>query len=279
MHALLANALVVAAMGALAGALYSIQRLLALVPEGRVRHGWYAVIGLVGVFIAGYASYIVYFWGEQVAWHDQVVPLLFVLGAGFVWLATAVASRTVRDVQRVGLLEQENITDPLIGIYNRRYLERRLSEEVARAKRYALPLAVLLLDIDHFKRINDQHGHRVGDLVLVHIGRVLLESVRSTEVVARYGGEEIVIIAPNTTLEHAAHLAERVRCAVESHALLVEQGGDPWPVHVEASVGVAALGGEIATAEQLVHAADVAMYQAKQAGRNRVVVSTGPVSA
>jgi len=130
---------------------------------------------------------------RHTAWLDLIVPSVFFFGAGFVWLTATLSLHTAIDIRRVTVLEHENITDPLIGIYNRRYLDRRLQEEFIRARRYSLPLSVLLLDIDHFKRVNDAYGHQVGDLVLSYLGKLLLSAIRATDIIARYGGEEILI--------------------------------------------------------------------------------------
>jgi len=122
-------------------------------------------------FLAGYLAFAAFNWGKLDRPSDLLVPGVFFFGAVFVWLVTALSLQTVVDLKRMSTLEHENITDALMGIHNRRYLDSRLDEEVARAKRYGLELSVLLMDIDHFKEINDRYGHQVGDLTLANLGR------------------------------------------------------------------------------------------------------------
>lgn len=164
-------------------------------------------------------------------------------------------------------LARLSTTDPVTGLRNRRYAAEFLSLEVLRAVRYHTPLAVLLLDLDHFKRVNDTHGHRVGDSVLQVVADTLRATLRATDVAGRYGGEEFLVVLPQTDLAGAAVLAERVRAAIEEIAIDV---GGVAPLSVTVSIGVAALDERAGGAEQLVERADAALYAAKDAGRNRV---------
>jgi len=274
----IAAGLVVAGAAILIGALIPVRQLIVQLPAGQLRSRWYLLTALIVSFIAGYAIYTVTFWGRHTAWLDLIVPGIFFFGAGFVWLTASLSLQTARDVRRVTLLEHESSTDPLIGIYNRRYLDRRLNEEVARARRYALPLSVLLLDIDHFKRINDTYGHLVGDAVLNHLGKLLSQTIRSTDIVARYGGEEFLILAPNTSPSSAAVLAERLRQHIEAHELVVAgELNKRQEIRITVSLGVAGLSREVADSRSLVRNADQALYRAKQEGRNRVVLDEGAV--
>lgn len=176
-------------------------------------------------------------------------------------------------MRRVALLEHQNITDALTGLYNRRYLDQRISAEYARAHRYQHPLSVLMLDIDHFKRLNDTHGHQAGDLALQFISGLILDSVREADIAARYGGEEFIVIAPDTGIPEAGNLAERIRSRIQSHELrLAKSGQGHQTLHVTISIGVAELTTGMASGEQLIQCADEALYQAKQSGRNRTVI-------
>jgi len=160
-----------------------------------------------------------------------------------------------------------------MGIHNRRYFDRRLDEEVSRASRYGLPLSILLLDIDHFKKVNDVFGHQVGDAVLSNLGQLIMEIVRKPDIVARYGGEEIVVITANTSSSNAMILAERLRKKVETSVMAPSDEKKEQPaVRVTVSIGVAALSRENIDGQALVESADKALYLAKQEGRNRVVV-------
>lgn len=170
-------------------------------------------------------------------------------------------------------LKRVGLTDSLTGVNNRRFFDQRLDEEVARAQRSSEPLACLFLDIDHFKRINDRHGHRVGDRVLSEVARLIREQLRSTDVLGRYGGEEFSALLVNAKKEKALEIAERIRSVIEAQRFEREDGG--W-LSATISIGVSSLqtntdnsAGNIS--EELVDRADQALYLAKNAGRNQVV--------
>jgi diguanylate cyclase (GGDEF)-like protein len=270
---IIAIGLVLAGTGILLGTLLSLRQLLIQLPQGRVRGRWYIMTALNVAFIAGYIGYALAFWDQHHAPADLIVPGVFFFGAGYVWSSSTLSLQAVKDIRRVALLEQENITDPLSGLYNRRYLDRRLEEEIARVKRYGLPLSVLMIDIDHFKRINDSFGHPAGDRVLGYLGKLTLNGIRSADIAARYGGDEFMVIAPNTTVSMAGTLAERLRQHIESHALvLTSEPGSRHEVRVTVSIGVAGCNPQTEALQELVHKVDQALYSAKQAGRNRVIV-------
>jgi diguanylate cyclase (GGDEF)-like protein len=171
------------------------------------------------------------------------------------------------------------LRDELTGLANRRALELMLADEVARSLRHARPLSILMADVDNFKAINDTYGHRAGDEVLRELARLLADKLRSIDKAARYGGEELFVMMPETPVAEAQRVAERVRCAVAEHTFVVDPEDDqpPIPLRLTASVGVAGLPESAATLEGLVEVADRALYDAKHQGRNRVVVA-GPIS-
>jgi two-component system, cell cycle response regulator len=168
-------------------------------------------------------------------------------------------------------LFEASTRDGLTGLYNRRYLDERLAAEVSFAHRHKHLLGFLLFDIDHFKKVNDTHGHLVGDAVLQTVGGRLVGLVRAEDVVARYGGEELAVLVRGVSVEGLTVLAERLRRAV-SELLVVFDGG---AVRVTVSVGVATLQecDEHATGDLLIALADERLYRAKSEGRNRVVSS------
>jgi two-component system cell cycle response regulator len=164
-------------------------------------------------------------------------------------------------------LERLAQTDPLTQLLNRRALTERLQQEMERALRYDASLALLLVDLDHFKAVNDTHGHLVGDDALRDLARLLLDTVRTTDVVARYGGEEFLVLLPETDDTGAEGFAERIRQAVEAHRF--EAAGAA--LRLTASLGVAVFPApRVHTAEDLFVRADAALYRAKADGRNRV---------
>jgi diguanylate cyclase (GGDEF)-like protein/PAS domain S-box-containing protein len=179
-----------------------------------------------------------------------------------------VAERTQQLLEANRRLEQLATRDPLTGLLNRRALDERLEQEVSRARRHGAPLSALVLDVDHFKRINDSAGHQVGDAVLRHLSGLLVDLVRESDVVARYGGEEFVVLAPHTPRQGALVLAERVREATATS----KHKSCSWRGSVTLSVGVAELEPAPAASDSLIARADSALYEAKRQGRNRVCV-------
>lgn len=247
--------------------------LIAMLPAGSLRNKWLAMTGLVFIFIAGYLGYIVVLWGKQTEWHELPIPGIFLFGAIFVRLTIELSLQTAADLRRIVMLESENITDPLTRVYNRRYLDRRLEEEVVRSKRYLLHLSILMLDIDHFKRVNDLYGHQAGDVTLSTLGSLLKTGLRDSDVVARYGGEEFLVICTNTAIDGAALVAERLRLLIESCQVdIPDSSGGIQTIQITISIGAAGLGASVDSKDKLVQAADQALYRAKEEGRNCVVL-------
>jgi len=270
---ILAYGLVIAGIVILVGSQIPVRKLIIQLPAGEVRHRWQILRFLTIFSIAGYVGFLGVLWAHKIDWSDLIVPGVFFFGACFVWLTSTLALQTAIDIRRVTLLEKENITDSLTGLYNRRYLDRRLEEEFARAKRYSLPFSILMVDIDHFKKINDNYGHQAGDLVLSYLGKLILDAIRTSDIAARYGGEELLVIAPNTRTLPAGELAERLRQHIESHELvLTSEATKRQAIHITVSIGVATYGPRMDSFRKLVQDADEALYLAKQEGRNRVIV-------
>jgi diguanylate cyclase (GGDEF)-like protein len=175
-------------------------------------------------------------------------------------------------------LQEAALLDPLTGIPNRRYAMDRIQQEWSAAERGARPLACMLIDVDHFKRINDTYGHDVGDLVLQRIADALKHSARVQDVIARIGGEEFLVVCPDTDASAAGQCAERLRQGVSAMRIGVGNAS----LHLTISIGVAAMDSGMTTPDSMIKASDQAVYAAKQAGRNRICVyrprSTPPVS-
>ncbi len=177
-------------------------------------------------------------------------------------LAPALLSIRLRDK-----LRSQSIRDPLTGLFNRRFMEESLVREIHRAARGKRPLSVIMLDVDHFKRFNDEHGHGAGDTALKDMGGLLARQVREGDVVCRYGGEEFALILPEAALPDAQRRAEAIREAAAALCLVLPSG---LTVSVTISQGVAAFPEHGRTADALLEAADRALYRAKGNGRNRV---------
>jgi diguanylate cyclase (GGDEF)-like protein len=155
----------------------------------------------------------------------------------------------------------------LTGLFTKRHFSLELARQCAQSRRTADPLTLLLFDIDHFKRVNDTHGHLAGDKVLSEVARTLRDNIREYDLAFRFGGEELVVLAPHTGLEEGLVLAERLRSAIAGRS--GDSSGGPL-VPVTTSVGVAAFSKMVQDPDALVEAADRALYRAKQQGRNRV---------
>lgn len=168
-------------------------------------------------------------------------------------------------------LEELARTDELTGLWNRRYLLERLIEHIQESLRYGFPLCLLMIDLDHFKHINDTYGHIVGDMVLKETARIIKKTIRRTDHAGRYGGEELCVILTNTLLESSQVVAERIREELSNHVFKTPSGEE---FHVTCSIGVAQYHYGLDEISLLIDRADRALYAAKEAGRNRTVLET-----
>ena len=165
------------------------------------------------------------------------------------------------------------ITDDLTKLFNLRYLYRVLDTEVKRCRRYHSTFAIIFLDLDSFKLVNDTHGHLIGSKTLVEVARMLAGSLRDVDIISRYGGDEFVIVLPHTTVEMAYKIAARIQNDINRHSFLTEEG---LSLKITASFGVAGYPDHAGDETELLRIADGAMYTAKGMGRNRVVVASDP---
>ncbi len=172
-------------------------------------------------------------------------------------------------------LEELSIRDSLTNVYNRRYVYQVLESKFNRAKRYKRPFSCLLIDVDYFKKINDQHGHLFGDRVLVNLASVLLKTTRSTDIISRFGGEEFLVILPDIDMKGAVDFAERIRYAVSK--LRIEDKEKNICTVLTVSIGISAFTVNTSGVTELINQADTALYEAKRLGRNRVCWGTFPI--
>lgn len=171
---------------------------------------------------------------------------------------------------KTALVEMEQLakTDGLTGLLNRRTLFEVAAQEFSRAQRYERALSLIMLDIDHFKHINDTYGHPVGDIVIQTVAATLKETLREADLIGRYGGEEFAVILPETTLEHASEVAERICCQIGERTMT-----DNENLRVTVSLGVTTLRTGMSTVGEMLKQADQALYQAKSNGRNTWVTA------
>ena len=166
--------------------------------------------------------------------------------------------------------EQLTITDDLTKLFNSRYLNVYIGREIKRCKRHGIPLSIIFLDLDGFKSVNDQHGHLAGSRTLTEVGGILAEAVRESDILARYGGDEFVVVLPETPPAGALVIAERIRRAIASHPFLREEGLE---ARISASFGIASYPDHALTPEGLIQKADQAMYRVKEKDKNGIEVA------
>lgn len=191
------------------------------------------------------------------------------IGTQFLQHLAAVVSACIENARLTEHIKQVGLRDPLTGVNNRRFFDQRVDEEVNRAIRHKQPLSCLFIDLDHFKKINDTHGHQAGDSVLKQTAEILKDSCRSSDVVARYGGEEFVILLANTQRSDAFDFAERLRQRIAETSYPIN---DSQSLSLTMSAGLSTLDdvSNYTKSNQLIQAADQAVYAAKISGRNRI---------
>jgi diguanylate cyclase (GGDEF)-like protein len=165
-------------------------------------------------------------------------------------------------------LRESSLRDHLTGLYNRRHFKTVLEIEIDRWRRYQTPLSLMVLDVDFFKQVNDKYGHEAGDQILDIISTLMTETLRSSDTVARWGGDEFVILLPHTALEFACLLAERIRNAVSQSPLTYGEE----QINVTLSIGVAMMSNELSNGDELLVKADLALYRGKDSDRNKVCI-------
>lgn len=214
--------------------------------------------------------------GVAVCTSDEINRFQPDLGTDLLNRLSAILAISIENSVNHHHLQYLGLTDALTGARNRRFLDQRLQESVAAAMHTGKPLSFLFIDIDFFKKINDNHGHQTGDRVLTEVADIIYSQLRNVDVLARYGGEEFALLLKDLYLDAAVQIAERIRAAIETTRITVNDETIP----VTVSIGVAELS-RISTPEQnktdlayrLTQAADSALYEAKESGRNRVIAA------
>jgi diguanylate cyclase (GGDEF)-like protein len=270
----------------LLAALVATHKIVAKLPNNKVRRNWIVVRALTSLSITGYICYTAVSWknGTVDAQSDAqsigyyVAPFTYLLCAGIVYLITSFVLNSAIYVKQFDTGELDNITDPLMGIYNRRHLDSRLQQEVKRSLRYKLPLSVLLLSLENIKDIVDARGQQATDSVLSKLGTLVLNSARTTDIVARYDEAEILVVATNTPVSGLSILANRLSKTITDtfqfpKEEVTEFAKEKKVAAVTSSIGIAGLGGETTTVETLVKCVEDALSQARAKGRNMVIAN------
>ncbi len=246
-----------------------IRAILGMVGPGLLRRKWRGLSVLIVQFLLAFPAFAYLRLGTPLTVADFVAAFILMTGGVFVLVVARLSLATTKDFVRIATLEREALRDPLTGVFNRRYLDTKLHEEIERAHRSGEPLSALIVDLDHFKNVNDTHGHPIGDLVLQHICSLIVRQARPTDTVIRYGGEEFVVIAPFSDLAMTSLIGQSMLLRMAEEPVPLPNGGQ---LRVTASIGVSSLLADD-SASQLLHRADEALYLAKRSGRNRLCIA------
>jgi diguanylate cyclase (GGDEF)-like protein len=185
----------------------------------------------------------------------------------------AIAIENARNFQRI---QELTVVDEHTGLFNSRHLQTQLETELVRARRFDQAVALVFVDLDHFKQVNDSYGHQRGSAFLREVGQLLAQQLRTVDIPVRYGGDEFVVLCPQTDRVQATVCAWRLREAISNHVFLTSEG---LAVHITASFGVAAFPQDASSGDDLMRAADLAMYQAKEGGRDQVCAGSRALGA
>jgi two-component system cell cycle response regulator len=247
-------------------ALVPLRDVAALVGTPWLRHAWHALILVVICCIVLLFSAAAWKYDKPTGYGDLAESGIHLLGPCFVLAVAWLSRRTAYDTQRMAALAEAASVDFLTGLANRRRFNERLNHEVKGSRNSGVPLSLIVIDVDHFKGINDTYGHAVGDLVLKDFAAALAAMARDTDTTCRVGGEEFAIIVPGPERPFVAAMAERLRLTIRNSVVSIQEVGD---LSVSISVGMATLQPDDSPAS-LVKRADTALYAAKRAGRDRV---------
>lgn len=263
-------------MLALLCALWPVARIRKILPEPALIRAWFVLSGFILLFICGYFSYLLISCATHESLGEMIVPVVFFFGGIFVFIVCRLFDTTATKLVDFKRLEYESIHDPLTGTFNRRHMQYSLQSQAALARRNNTSLALLLIDLDHFKAVNDQYGHLCGDNILRQVADTIVAlAKRDIDMVFRYGGEEFMVMLPQTPLDGAVAMAERIRAKVADSTFEMECQDDFIQVRCSVSVGVSVGVGVYDHSRedimQCLARVDTKLYKAKENGRNQVV--------
>lgn len=274
MSNIIIQATVLSGTALLLAAFVPIKGIYKVLPQGLTRFVWVCLSGLIAFSVFGYLFFLRLDIGAGADNHGSgLAATVLLMAAMIVFTVCAMSNSAAKDIASMAVLEHAARIDPLTEVFNRRHIMTLFDEESAQSSYYGTTLSVLLLDIDRFKTINDTFGHRTGDHVLRQISSLLTQTSVGCNFIGRYGGEEFLILLPNTSQAEAAGFAEHIRAAVEAEPISFED--DPF-IPVTISIGVAASSKLNESPDELIALADSALYAAKAAGRNQVCTAVSP---
>ncbi|QMU60954.1 MAG: diguanylate cyclase [Gammaproteobacteria bacterium] len=268
---LLANILFLSGICLYAASLFTVQQLVKRLPLGEVRNNWKVLSFFIVGFIVGYAAYLFMLWTGKIALTSITLSSICFAASAFVLLLCFLTYQTTRDISEAIAMDQASIIDPILDIYNRRYFDRRIDEETQRSRRYNQPLSIILFEVDELESIAKKNGRLVGDVVLRKISDFLVESVRSSDIVARYDEHKIVVATTQTKPDMAIMLADRLRGEIERLEVLPNNEKSAIDaLHVTVTAGVSCVEDRIKSGFDLTDVAEKAMKRANSEGHNRV---------
>ncbi|NYF90814.1 GGDEF domain-containing protein [Tunturiibacter empetritectus] len=246
--------------------LLPIRRICAMLPRGRARSTWRIMGALLTLAAVGVAIFLrINTTDGPDNYEDWIVSLVFLAASIFVFTVSTLALHTARDLSKIVDLERAAIIDPVTELFNRRHIMALLDAQCQHSCKHNSPFSILLIDVDNFKAINDTFGHRTGDTVLKELGRVISHIIPESRAIGRYGGEEFLVILPQSASSQAWRIAEELRKAVQATKIASQRTLIDSPT---ISIGIATAFGWKETSEDLIEIADEALYSAKAAGRN-----------
>ncbi len=267
----IANILLLSGICLLVVSAFTSQQLIKKLPMGKVRNSWQMLTYFIIGFIFAYAAYMLMLMTGQANLSSLVVPKLCFTAAAFILLLCFLTYQITRDIREAIAMDQASIIDPVLDIYNRRYFDRRIDEETQRSRRYKLPLSLILFEVDEFSNVVDQHGRLVGDVVLRKVSDFIMNTVRSSDIVARFDEHKIIVATTQTKEDMAEKLADRLRAEIEKLEIIRNSGEESaQALHVTVSGGVSCLLDSIKNGFELVDLAENALLQANKIGRNKV---------
>ena len=268
---LLANILFLSGICLYAASLFTVQQLVKRLPLGEVRNNWKVLSFFIVGFIVGYAAYLFMLWTGKIALTSITLSSICFAASAFVLLLCFLTYQTTRDISEAIAMDQASIIDPILDIYNRRSFDRRIDEETQRSRRYNQPLSIILFEVDELESIAKKNGRLVGDVVLRKISDFLVESVRSSDIVARYDEHKIVVATTQTKPDMAIMLADRLRGEIERLEVLPNNEKSAIDaLHVTVTAGVSCVEDRIKSGFDLTDVAEKAMKRANSEGHNRV---------